>query len=161
MKKNHYDSIFLPRRGLKMGRNNYFLLLRLSYFKCITIKLKTMKKIFKTTMAICLFIMAILVMNTFKAQAQVVIASENSITMRVGEHREFLLIARLGEIVDVKIESNGFPYIMLYDKNLVDGMWYCTIAAITRSTVTLKFIVTILFGDVWIEEVYIVVTVND
>ena len=112
-------------------------------------------------MTICLFIMAMLVTNTFKAQAQIVAASENSITMRVGEHREFFLISLLGEIVDVRIKSDGFPYIMLYDKNLVDGMWYCTIAAITGSTVTLKFIVTILFYDIWIEEVYIVVRVND
>ena len=35
-----------------------------------------MKKIFRTTMAICLFIMTMLVVNTFKTQAQSVRAVE-------------------------------------------------------------------------------------
>lgn len=55
-----------------------------------------MKKIFKTSIAICLFITTMLIMNTFKAQGQSVEPSERAISIRPGESRDVSLDAGLG-----------------------------------------------------------------
>ena len=66
-----------------------------------------MTKIFRTTMAICLFTMAMLVMNTSKVQAQILRVAQSAYIMYVGESNLLHVDCPGWIIVDLSVTVYG------------------------------------------------------
>lgn len=106
-----------------------------------------MKKIFRTTMAICLFAMTMLVVNTFKMYAQNVQLSEQVVLMSEGETHDVELIPAGGcEILDVQAVSPDPSAVRVENVSYAapSGMrWIFRLFGIKEITLTIEYTVIV------------------